>query len=262
MPEPLAQLLAAAERQPEEGPAQQRVVDIPSARFGVVVEDVEECHGGAGQPPEVDHAGPGGKGPVVEMHAVDVDQLESVGARGGAVPEDVAVVEVPVLDAFLVELHGKAGEGLQHGQGPRCGEACGGLRQRGVVGAPRDVVAVAEQSAAAVFAPCDGFGRIDAQRPEPHGVFVRAAGLAPAEEGVDDGPQQVRALEPFDDQPFSLRLEGFDRVASRVQDLAFPVEEFGQAFREVPQVFRGRIDVNVHCGVFSATKVRTRGVRR
>lgn len=57
------------------------------------------------------------------------------------------MVEVPVLDAFLVELHGKAGEGLQHGQGPRCGEACGGLRQRGVVGAPRDVVAVAEQSA-------------------------------------------------------------------------------------------------------------------
>ena len=196
------------------------------------------------------------------MHAVDVDQLEAVGARGGAVPEDVAVVEVPVLDAFLVELHGEAGEGLQHGQGPRCGEACGGLRQRGVVGAPRDVVAVAEQSAAAVFAPCDGFGRIDAQRPEPHGVFVRAAGLAPAEEGVDDGPQQVRALEPFDDQPFSLRLEGFDRVASRVQDLAFPVEEFGQAFREVPQVFRGRIDVNVHCGVFSVAKVRTRGVRR
>ena len=196
------------------------------------------------------------------MHAVDVDQLEAVGARGGAVPEDVAVVEVPVLDAFLVELHGEAGEGLQHGQGSRCGEACGGLRQRGVVGAPRDVVAVAEQSAAAVFAPCDGFGRIDAQRPEPHGVFVRAAGLAPAEEGVDDGPQQVRAFEPFDDQPFSLRLEGFDRVASRVQYLAFPVEEFGQAFREVPQVFRSRIDVNVHCGVFSATKVRTRGVRR
>lgn len=30
--------------------------------------------------------------------------------------------------------------------------------------------------------------------------------------------------------PFSLRLEGFDRVASRVQYLAFPVEEFGQAF--------------------------------
>lgn len=122
VPEPLAQLLAAAERQPEEGPAQQRVVDIPSARFGVAVEDVEECHGGAGQPPEVDHAGPGGKGPVVEMHAVDVDQLEAVGARGGAVPEDVAVVEVPVLDAFLVELHGEAGEGLQHGQGPRCGK--------------------------------------------------------------------------------------------------------------------------------------------
>lgn len=38
VPEPLAQLLAAAERQPEEGPAQQRVVDIPSARFGVAVE--------------------------------------------------------------------------------------------------------------------------------------------------------------------------------------------------------------------------------
>ena len=93
-------------------------------------------------------------------------------------------------------------------------------------------------------------------------MFVRAAGLAPAEEGVDDGPQQVRALEPFDDQPFALRLEGFDRVASRVQYLAFPVEEFGQAFREVPQVFRGRIDVNVHCGVFSVAKVRTRGVRR
>ena len=106
MPEPLAQLLAAAERQPEEGPAQQRVVDIPSARFGVAVEDVEECHGGAGQPPEVDHTGPGGEGPVVEMHAVDVDQLEAVGARGGALPEDVAVVKVPVLDAFLVELHG------------------------------------------------------------------------------------------------------------------------------------------------------------
>ena len=96
-------------------------------------------------------------------------------------------------------------------------------------------------------------GRIDAQRPEPHGVFVRAAGLAPAEEGVDDGPQQVRALEPFDDQPFSLRLEGFDRVASRVQYLAFPVEEFGQAFREVPQVFRGRIDVNV-IAVFFCSK--------
>lgn len=93
-------------------------------------------------------------------------------------------------------------------------------------------------------------------------MFVRAAGLAPAEEGVDDGPQQVRALEPFDDQPFSLRLEGFDRVASRVQDLAFPVEEFGQAFREVPRCSEAEIDVNVHCGVFSVAKVRTRGVRR
>ena len=57
MPEPLAQLFAAAECQPEKGSSQQCVVDIPSARFGVAVEDVEERHGGAGQPPEVDHAG-------------------------------------------------------------------------------------------------------------------------------------------------------------------------------------------------------------
>ena len=45
------------------------------------------------------------------MHAVDVDQLEAVGARRGAVPEDVAVVEVPVLDSLFVELSGEAGEG-------------------------------------------------------------------------------------------------------------------------------------------------------
>ena len=93
-------------------------------------------------------------------------------------------------------------------------------------------------------------------------MFVRAAGLAPAEEGVDDGPQQIRALEPLDGQPFALHLEGFDRVAPRVQDLAFPVEKFGQALGEIPQVFRGCIDVNVHCDVFSAAKVRTRGAWR
>ena len=75
-------------------------------------------------------------------------------------------------------------------------------------------------------------------------------------------PMLCIALRSFRAADGGFTLEAYSNVLSRVQDLAFPVEEFGQAFREVPQVFRGRIDVNVHCGVFSAAKVRTRGVRR
>lgn len=147
----------------------------------VAVEDEEERHGRAGEPPQVDHADTGPQRPVGETHAVDVDQLEADGSRRRvAAPEDVAVVEIPVLDPLFVELHGEAGEGFQHGDRSGRGKMPGGLRQRRVVRVVRDVVAVAQQSVAAVFAPRDGFGRVDAQRPQPHGVFVGAAGLAPA----------------------------------------------------------------------------------
>lgn len=92
--------------------------------------------------------------PVGEPHAVDVDQLEANGARRRvAVPEDVAVVEVAVLDSLLVELYGEAGEGFQYGQCSGPGEMFGGLRQRRVIGVARNVVAVAQQTVMAVFAP-------------------------------------------------------------------------------------------------------------
>ena len=249
MPEPLAQFLAASEGEAEEGALKQRVVDVPAAGLGVAVEDEEERHGGAGEPPQVDHADTGPQRPVGETHAVDVDQLEADGSRRRvAAPEDVAVVEIPVLDPLFVELHGEAGEGFQHGDRSGRGKMPGGLRQRRVVRVVRDVVAVAQQSVAAVFAPRDGFGRVDAQRPQPHGVFVGAAGLAPAKKGVDEGLEQVRAAEPFDRDPYVSDFESFDRVASGMEDLAAGPEQFGKVLREAPQAFRGGIDVNAHDG--------------
>ena len=256
-PEPLAQFLAASEGEAEEGALQQRVVDVPAAGFGVAVEDEEERHGGAGEPPQVDHAGAGPQRPVGEPHAVDVDQLEADGARRRvAAPEDVAVVEVPVLDSLFVELSGEAGEGFQHGDGSGRGEVSGGLRQGRVVRTARDVVAVAQQPVAAVFAPRDRFGRVDAQRPQPHGVFVGAAGFAPAEEGVDESLEQVRTAETFDRDPIPPpNVEGFDRVASGMEYLAAVFEQFGEVFREAPQAIRSGIDVNAHGGKILCCKV-------
>ena len=55
-PEPLFELLAAAEEQTEENPPQQRVVDVPPAYVGVAIQYVQERDGRAAQPPQVDHA--------------------------------------------------------------------------------------------------------------------------------------------------------------------------------------------------------------
>ena len=79
-PEPLFELLTAAEEQTEEDPPQQRVVDVPPAYVGVAIQYVQERDGRAAQPPQVDHAFVGAQRPGVESHAVDVDQLETVAA--------------------------------------------------------------------------------------------------------------------------------------------------------------------------------------
>ena len=102
--------------------------------------------------------------------------------------------------------------------------------------------------------------RVDAQRPQPHGVFVGAAGLAPAEKGVDEGLEQVRAAETLDHDPFIPDIEGLDRVASGMQNLAAGPELFGEELRETPQAFRGGIDVNAHDRKNLCCKVTPPGV--
>ena len=111
-PEPLFELLPAAEEQAEESPPQQRVVDVPPAYVGIAIQYVQERDGRAAQPPQVDHAFVGAERPPEEFHAVYVDQLEIVASRRLVVPpEDVGLVEILVADPFFVEPDGETGEG-------------------------------------------------------------------------------------------------------------------------------------------------------
>ena len=91
-------------------------------------------------------------------------------------------------------------------------------------------------------------------------MFVGAAGLAPAEKGVDEGLEQVRAAETLDHDPFIPDIEGLDRVASGMQNLAAGPELFGEELRETPQAFRGGIDVNAHDRKNLCCKVTPPGV--
>ena len=116
---------------------------------------------------------------------------------------------------------------------------------------------------AAVFAPGDRFRGVDAQGTQPLGVFVGAARLAAAEEGVDHGPQRVGALKTLDGQLVSVCFECLDRVASFMERLSAAVEGSGKPFRECPQGLRSGIEVNAHgSGSFPAKVSLSRRSRK
>ena len=220
-PEPLFELLPAAEEQAEESPPQQRVVDVPPAYVGIAIQYVQERDGRAAQPPQVDHAFVGAQRPCVESHAVDVDQLEAVVAcRAVVFPEDVGLVEILVADSLLMEADGEAGEGFEHGQRVRRREASHGLRERGELRPAGDEIGVGDRAVLAVFAPCHRFRGVETHPAQAQGVLVGAAGLVLAEERIHDPDEQMGAFVAFADQAFAPDVESPYLVAPFVEHFA------------------------------------------
>lgn len=255
-PEPLFELLPAAEEQAEESPPQQRVVDVPPAYVGIAIQYVQERDGRAAQPPQVDHAFVGAQRPGVESHAVDVDQLEAVVAcRAVVFPEDVGLVEILVADSLLMEADGEAGEGFEHGQRVRRREASHGLRERGELRPAGDEIGVGDQAVLAVFAPCHRFRGVETHPAQAQGVLVGAAGLVLAEERIHDPVEQMGAFVAFDDKAFAPDVESPDLVAPVVEHLARDVENLREPFDKGLHVPYCGIDRYFHDGVRLPGKV-------
>lgn len=79
-------------------------------------------------------------------------------------------------------------------------------------------------------------------------MFVGAAGLALAQEGVNERVEGVGPLVAFDDQLLSAHAKGLDRVAAGMQDLAPGFESFGEPGEELSQGFRSGINMDMHGG--------------
>ena len=149
------------------------------------------------------------------------------------------MIEILVFDSFRVQLGCEAGEGLQHGKRVGSREPVRGLRERGVVGTVADVVAVAQQAVAAVFAPGDRFRGVDAQGAQPLGVFVGAARLAAAEEGIDLGGRRVskkkaKACSEIPDE--DLRLALMTLALTYNQNIKINEEIFQKQSREIERL--------------------------
>ena len=161
-------------------------------------------------------------------------------------PEDVGLVEILVADPFFVEPDGETGECFEHGQRIGGREPFRSRRERCVVRPAGYEIGLRYQPVATVFAPCDGFGRVDFQLAQAQGVFVGAPGLALAEKRVHDGIERAGPFVTLDHEPFASDVEGADLIAAVVKHFARHREKFRKLPDELPQVFHAGIDRNFH----------------
>lgn len=247
LPEPFLELLPAPEEQAEKGAPQQRVVDVPPLRFGVAVEYVEERHGRAAQPPQVDHALVGPERTRMEFHAVDVDQLEAVFARRFVEPpEDIGLVEILVAHPLFVQQCRKPGECVEHGQRVRSGKPFGYFRKRGAVRLAGYEIGVGDQPLFAVFAPSCGLGGVDAQFAQAQRVFVGPLRLAFAQERIDDGVECVGTLVALDRIALAGHVESPYLVAPVVQHFARGREYLREPCGKRLQMLQRGVDRKFH----------------
>ena len=156
---------------------------------------------------------------------------------------------------FFVEPDGETGECFEHGQRIGGREPFRSRRERCVVRPAGYEIGLRYQPVATVFAPCDGFGRVDFQLAQAQGVFVGAPGLALAEKRVHDGIERAGPFVTLDHEPFASDVEGADLIAAVVKHFARHREKFRKLPDELPQVFHAGIDRNFHVRIHLHGKV-------
>ena len=221
------------------------VVVVPAAKLSVTSQNIAVGSHRAVETSQVVQALLARKLATAEIHAVDINHLEVAATRFVDFPLRVAVVEIPMLHPFAMQVGDEGGHALQNGQCMRCGEGVGHLRDGLEVRIAGDEVGIPNDTPSVILAPADGFGGRNLQTAQLGGVFEGASSLALAQVTVGEGVDSRRFAKAFNGDSLACHLERTDGVATLKNQFAL-LEAVGQLLDERAKSLHGGVDVALH----------------